>query len=72
MADLIIGRRDKPVTIHASRECAKTLRENMFNNALWPDFTAHPHARRTRCCDQALPGRQHLPGRPLHGAVASR
>ncbi|NTX03996.1 3',5'-cyclic-nucleotide phosphodiesterase [Myxococcus sp. CA051A] len=42
MADLVIGRRDKPVTIHASRECAKALRDNMFNNALWPDFTRIP------------------------------
>lgn len=42
MADLIVGRRDTPVTIHASTECAKTLRENMFNDTLWPDFTAIP------------------------------
>lgn len=42
LADLVIGRRDKPVTIHASRECAKALREYMFNNALWPDFTQIP------------------------------
>jgi cAMP phosphodiesterase len=42
MADLIIGRRNKPVTIHASRECVRALRENMFNNALWPDFTRIP------------------------------
>jgi cAMP phosphodiesterase len=39
MSDLIIGRRDKPVTIYASTECTETLRENMFNNVLWPDFT---------------------------------
>ena len=42
LADLVIGRRNKPVTIHASRECARALREYMFNNALWPDFTAIP------------------------------
>jgi ribonuclease BN (tRNA processing enzyme) len=42
IADLIVGRRDKPVTIHGSKECAKTLRENMFNNSLWPDFTRIP------------------------------
>jgi cAMP phosphodiesterase len=42
LADLVIGRRDKPVTIHASRECARALRENMFNDALWPDFTRIP------------------------------
>jgi cAMP phosphodiesterase len=42
LADLVIGRRDGPVTIHASRECAKALRDYMFNNALWPDFTRIP------------------------------
>ncbi len=42
LADLVIGRRDKPVTIHASRECAKALRDYMFNNSLWPDFTRIP------------------------------
>jgi cAMP phosphodiesterase len=45
MADLVIGRRDKPVTIHASRECARALREYMFNNSLWPDFTRIPTRR---------------------------
>ncbi len=45
LADLIVGRRDRPVTVHASRECAKTLRENMFNNSLWPDFTRIPTKR---------------------------
>lgn len=42
MADLIIGRRDKPVTVHASTECIRTLEQNMFNNSLWPDFTKIP------------------------------
>ncbi len=42
LADLIVGRRDRPVTIHASVECARTLRANLFNNALWPDFTRIP------------------------------
>lgn len=42
LADLIVGRRDKPVTVWGSRECIATLRENMFNNTLWPDFTRIP------------------------------
>jgi cAMP phosphodiesterase len=42
LADLVIGRRDTPVTIHASQECAKALRDYMFNNSLWPDFTSIP------------------------------
>lgn len=42
LADLVVGRRDRPVTIHASRECARTLRQNVFNGSLWPDFTRIP------------------------------
>ncbi len=42
LADLIVGRRDRPVTIHGSRECIRALRENMFNDELWPDFTRIP------------------------------
>jgi len=45
LADLMVGRRDTPVTIHASTECARTLRDNMFNNALWPDFTKIPTSK---------------------------
>jgi ribonuclease BN (tRNA processing enzyme) len=42
MADLIVGRRDKPVTVYGSFECTATLKKNMFNNRLWPDFTRIP------------------------------
>jgi cAMP phosphodiesterase len=45
LADLIVGRRKTPVTIWASQECARTLRANMFNNALWPDFTKIPNKK---------------------------
>ena len=39
LSDLLVGKRDRPVRVHGSQECIKALRENMFNNALWPDFT---------------------------------
>lgn len=45
LADLVVGMRERPITIHASTECAKTLRHNMFNNSLWPDFTRIPTAK---------------------------
>lgn len=45
LADLLFGRRRAPVTIHASTDCARALRENMFNGAMWPDFTALPNAQ---------------------------
>lgn len=46
MADLVIGRRSTPITVWASEACAATLRGSLFNDALWPDFTRIPSARR--------------------------
>jgi len=46
LADLLIGRRRTSLTVHASSRCARTLRENLFNGELWPDFTRLPSARR--------------------------
>ncbi len=42
LSDLLVGRRRTPVRVHASRECARTLRESVFNDELWPDFTRIP------------------------------
>jgi ribonuclease BN (tRNA processing enzyme) len=42
LADLLVGRRHTPVRVHASTECARTLRKNVFNGKLWPDFTRIP------------------------------
>jgi cAMP phosphodiesterase len=44
VADLLIGRRHKPLVVHASTACARTLRESVFNDELWPDFTRIPDA----------------------------
>ena len=46
LADLVVGRRKKPVRVHASRACARTLRESIFNDELWPDFTRIPDSKR--------------------------
>ena len=46
MADLLIGRRDEPVVVHASPECIACLRRDVFNDRLWPDFTSLPSRRR--------------------------
>jgi ribonuclease BN (tRNA processing enzyme) len=46
LSDLLVGRRRRPVRIHASTECARALRENVFNGLLWPDFTRIPDARK--------------------------
>ncbi len=45
LADLLVGRRRRPVRVHASKECARTLRDSVFNDRLWPDFTRIPDAK---------------------------
>ena len=45
LADVLVGRRDKPVTVHSNTECIATLKENLFNIVLWPDFTVIPTKR---------------------------
>lgn len=42
MSDVVVGRREGPVTIHSNTECIATLKKNLFNGVLWPDFTAIP------------------------------
>ena len=46
VSDLVVGRREKPITIWGSQECIRTLRENMFNGSLWPDFTRIPSRKK--------------------------
>ncbi|HET7753024.1 MAG TPA: 3',5'-cyclic-nucleotide phosphodiesterase [Anaeromyxobacteraceae bacterium] len=46
LADLLVGQRSRPIVVHASPECARTLRSSVFNGRLWPDFTRIPDARR--------------------------
>ncbi|MGZ5958200.1 MAG: MBL fold metallo-hydrolase [Myxococcaceae bacterium] len=45
LADLLVGRRRSSLRVHASTECARTLRRNVFNDRLWPDFTRIPDRR---------------------------
>lgn len=58
LADVVAGRRAAPLRVHASTACARTLRENVFNGQLWPDFTRIPTGR-----DPALEIRPFEPGR---------
>ena len=43
MMDTLIGMREKPVTLHATRETWQMLQEHIFNWKIWPDFSIIPH-----------------------------
>lgn len=46
LVDAVCGSRDKPLTVFALSETISTLKDNMFNGKLWPDYTAQPSPER--------------------------
>ncbi len=60
LADLLMGRRRRPLRVHASPECARTVRQSIFNGRLWPDFTRIPSRR-----NPVIEIRPFDPGRPF-------
>ncbi|HEY7725590.1 MAG TPA: 3',5'-cyclic-nucleotide phosphodiesterase [Anaeromyxobacteraceae bacterium] len=70
-ADLLIGRRRRPLVVHASTQCADTLRRNIFNDRLWPDFTRLPTRKNPILRIKAFaPGRRFRAGRYAVSSVA--
>lgn len=46
MLDTVADRRQAPVTVHGPAEVLDSLRQHVFNWAIWPDFTAIPSVDR--------------------------
>ena len=44
LVDTVFGMRQKPVTLHATAETQKILKEHIFNWKVWPDFNVIPNA----------------------------
>jgi 3',5'-cyclic-nucleotide phosphodiesterase len=44
LLDAVLGKRSKPITVHASEKVIATLKQHMFNWLLWPDFAEIPSA----------------------------
>lgn len=42
LADAVLDRRAGPLTVHALPETLDALKDGIFNNRLWPDYTARP------------------------------
>lgn len=42
LLDSVGSRRSQPLVVHAQQATLETLRRHVFNDALWPDFTAIP------------------------------
>ncbi|HSI42743.1 MAG TPA: 3',5'-cyclic-nucleotide phosphodiesterase [Methylotenera sp.] len=44
LIDTVMGFRLEPITVHATKETLKTLRDHIFNWKVWPDFNTIPNA----------------------------
>jgi len=42
LVDTVIGLREKHITLHATRETWKILKDHIFNWKIWPDFSVIP------------------------------
>jgi len=43
LLDSVLGKRNAPVTVHATPDVIATLKKHLFNWALWPDFATIPN-----------------------------
>jgi len=43
LLDTVMGMREKPVTVHATRETWQILKDHIFNWKIWPDFSVIPN-----------------------------
>ncbi|PKO89684.1 MAG: 3',5'-cyclic-nucleotide phosphodiesterase [Betaproteobacteria bacterium HGW-Betaproteobacteria-10] len=44
MLDTVADRRDQPLTVYGSEAVLSILRQHIFNNVIWPDFSRLPSA----------------------------
>src|SRR3954463_6970756 len=54
LVDTVGWMRDKPITLHATRETLAILHEHLFNWKLWPDFAQIPAPARPVLRYQAI------------------
>ncbi len=43
LVDTVFDQLDTPITVHGRRETLQALRDHVFNNVIWPDFTSIPN-----------------------------
>lgn len=46
LIDTVMGFREEPITVHASKDTLATLRNHIFNWKVWPDFSMIPDVTR--------------------------
>src|SRR4030066_91698 len=73
LVDSVANRRPRPLVVHAQEATLAVLRAHLFNNALWPDFTAIPSREKPYLRFELLPPGESvtLDGRTLRSIPVS-
>jgi len=73
LLDSVASRRTQPLVVHAQEATLAVLRTHLFNNALWPDFTAIPSREKPYLRFEQLPPGESvkLDGRTLRSIPVS-
>lgn len=73
LLDSVASRRTRPLVVHAQDATLEVLRVHLFNNALWPDFTAIPSCENPYLRFELLPPEESvtLNGRTLRSIPVS-
>lgn len=56
LADAAAGFRDTPLTVYALPETISTLKRNIFNGEIWPNYAVLPSPERPICFQPTMPG----------------
>lgn len=54
LLDAVAGRRESPVTVHATGKVISSLKTHLFNWILWPDFSTIPDREHPVLCWEAI------------------
>jgi ribonuclease BN (tRNA processing enzyme) len=58
MADLLVGKREKPVIVRGPAETMEAMDKDVFNNRVWPDFRVIPTKEKPVIAFEVMPIRK--------------
>lgn len=70
LVDTVCWMRQEPITVHATQETMRALKEHIFNWKIWPDFSQIPNAQKPfMVYREVVEGKPHAIGKRTFTAV---
>ncbi|MDC7713637.1 3',5'-cyclic-nucleotide phosphodiesterase [Vogesella sp. LYT5W] len=62
LADMVCGKRVRPIVVHGLAPTLQAVRQHLFNDVIWPDFSVLPSAESPTLCWLPLDGELEVTG----------